>query len=177
MATWKSIPGFAGLYEISDGGAVRSLDRYANGMRKGRVLKQSIKAKGYRQVTLCREDGTRASFFVHRLVAQAFIGPCAFGEVVRHLDDQPSNNRLINIAYGTHLHNAQDKKRLGTQTKGERHSMAKLTESEVRFILVQDLSRFGSTAKLARQFGVTPSHVAAIRAGKTWKHLHTSEAH
>ena len=100
MEKWADIPGYAGLYEVSDMGRVRSIDRYANGWRKGRVLSQSTKTKGYLQVTLCKADGARSSCAVHRLVAAAFIGPCPPNELVRHLDGVPSNNRLRNLAYG-----------------------------------------------------------------------------
>ncbi len=50
---------------------------------------------------------------VHRLVLEAFVGPCPPGMQCRHLDGNPANNRLENLAWGTHAENAADKIRHG----------------------------------------------------------------
>jgi hypothetical protein len=64
-------------------------------------------------VTLC-SNGRQESWFVHQLVAAAFLGPRPDGLEVRHLDGDPLNNAVSNLAYGTRLENIQDKKRHGT---------------------------------------------------------------
>lgn len=116
---WKSIPGYEGVYEVSNLGRVRSLDRYVrcrgNGRRlfRGRVLSGKYDRDGYHLVSLNLE-GKEFTAKAHRLVLLAFVGPCPSGHVVRHLDGDPGNNSLDNLAYGTYLDNSEDQRRHGT---------------------------------------------------------------
>jgi hypothetical protein len=71
---------------------------------------------GYQVVTLYL-NGTRPSRKVHTLVLEAFVGPRPDGMVTRHLDGDPSNNRLSNIAYGTPRENSLDRVRHGRGSK------------------------------------------------------------
>lgn len=96
---WRSIIGYN--YEVSDLGRVRnSLD--------GRILKPSAPSKKYLYVNLYPRPSLWAA--VHRLVAEAFIGPCPEGCEVRHIDDDPVNNSWSNIVYGTRGENNRDRK-------------------------------------------------------------------
>ncbi|QZE10566.1 hypothetical protein SEA_SCOOBYDOOBYDOO_251 [Mycobacterium phage ScoobyDoobyDoo] len=52
---------------------------------------------------------TNKTRLVHRLVLEAFVGPCPPGMETRHLDDDPSNNRLSNLCWGTRLENTMDR--------------------------------------------------------------------
>src|SRR5690606_11217835 len=61
----------------------------------------------------CNGDGGK-SYRVHRLVMEAFVGPLPEGMEVRHLDDDPDNNALSNLVYGTRSENLEDRVRLGT---------------------------------------------------------------
>lgn len=95
---------------MSDQGRVRSLARPRH---PGRVLKPRLDSQGYALVTLSQDDQQRTRF-VHRLVALAFLGPCPPGREVRHLDGDPANCRVGNLAYGTHRENELDKRTHGT---------------------------------------------------------------
>ena len=119
---WRAIPGHEDLWEVSDQGRIRSLDRIASATGRGdgkylvpgRVMKQQLQAgkptKQYLMVTLgCRGAGVAPKrIYVHQVVALAFIGPCPNGQVVRHLDDNQLDNRLANLAYGTPKQNMAD---------------------------------------------------------------------
>ena len=77
MEIWKTVNGYEGLYEVSNKGRVRSLDKIVpkwDGQRllKGKILKGGITRFGYVKVILTKEK-TRRTFLVHRLVAEAFI--------------------------------------------------------------------------------------------------------
>lgn len=99
---WRPVPGWPG-YEVSDLGRVLSRRR-----RTPRLLRPSTTRHGYQRVSLSvvtREKG----FLVHQLVLSAFAGPCPKGKETRHLDGDPSNNRLSNLAYGTARENGRDR--------------------------------------------------------------------
>lgn len=107
---WKAIPGFEGLYEVSDQGRVKSLDRPRS---KGEfLLAASISVGGYLQYHL-QKDGKATTRNGHRLVLLAFVGPKPDGLVTRHLDGDPMNNRLSNLVYGTSSENSFDRVRHG----------------------------------------------------------------
>ena len=110
---WRSIPGFP-HYEVSNLGRVRSLDRPYH---PGRVLKQQCvnwtEERGYRQVVL-RENYRTHTMKVHRLVAMAFLPNRSDYPQVRHLDGNPENNWVGNLAWGTNSDNTVDQVRHGT---------------------------------------------------------------
>lgn len=112
---WLPIVGHEGRYEVSDRGRVRSLDRIdARGChRTGRVLTPGPDSMGYQLVNLYR-DGRNRSRRIHLLVIETFVGPRPEGRQVRHLDGDPTNNRLENLAYGTPSQNALDRVAHGT---------------------------------------------------------------
>lgn len=112
---WRSIPGYEGIYEVSDSGRIKSLsrlDRLGNPVRE-RILRLKVTAKGYARAQLSRDGQTR-EFFVHRIVLEAFDRAPRAGEVTRHLDGNPANNSPTNLAWGTHVENNRDRVRHGT---------------------------------------------------------------
>ena len=107
---------------------------------------------------------------VHRLVLEAFVGPCPPGCETRHLNGNPADNRLCNLAWGTHRENAADKVRHGTAPRGERNPSAKLTEADVRE--VRTLVEQGYTQRdIADRFDVGPIAICHIVTRKAWKHV------
>lgn len=107
---WLPVPGYEGLYEVSDQGRVRSIPRPRT---SGGLRKAERHAHGYAQVGLCR-SGRRKMFTVHRLVLRAFVGEPQPGQECRHLDGDPSNNQLSNLAWGSRSENMLDAVRHGT---------------------------------------------------------------
>lgn len=106
---WKPIKGYEGLYEVSNLGRVRSLDRcvvYANGqvhIHRGKILRPGI-SNGYMQVHLCK-CGDMKQPLVHRLVADAFIPNPENLPQVNHKDENPSNNEVSNLEWCTSEYN------------------------------------------------------------------------
>ena len=166
---WRAVLGYEGRYEVSDLGNVRSI-RGSHGPRKvPRPVKAFTVPEGYAQVSL-RRNRTFKSRRVHTLVAAAFIREPREGEVVRHLDGDPSNNRVSNLAVGTHKENCADKERHGRTAKGERNGFAKLSADSVRRI--RDLYASGALqTELAKKFVLGQTHVSRIIRRETWKHL------
>lgn len=115
--TWLPVPGWEGYYEASSLGEVRSVDRtipYRRGTRLliGRTLRPSCNPKGYRIVVLAR-DGKRVAYPVHRIIAEAFLGPLPAGLQTCHNDGDKSNNAATNLRYDTPSANELDKVRHG----------------------------------------------------------------
>lgn len=119
---WLPVPGYPG-YEVSDQGSVRSLDREVQSrwgtpkVLKGKVLAQSqVGGSGptgrYHACTLFRE-GKRRSVTVHVLMLETFVGPRPEAMHGCHRDDDPNNNRLENLYWGTPSENVFDKVRNG----------------------------------------------------------------
>lgn len=116
--TWKPIDGYEGLYEVSDRGRVKSLQRTvirANGSGytvREKILKPRPSQSGHMRVSLYR-DGQDETRFVHRLVLEAFVGPRPDGMECCHWDDVPANNHLDNLRWDTGSANQWDKVRNG----------------------------------------------------------------
>lgn len=113
--TWRAIPGYEGIYEVSDQGGVRALPRVdaQGGRRRLRVFKPSrMDMWGHVGVKL-RRNGVVRSFYVHRLVLDAFVGPCPPGMEACHWNDVPDDNRLSNLRWATKSANRFDSVRNG----------------------------------------------------------------
>lgn len=107
---WKPVPGYEGLYEVSNLGNVRSLARVdaQGGNRRQRMLKPSrMDVRGHRGIKL-RRDGAVKSRYVHQLVLEAFIGPRPDGMEACHWNDIPDDNRLENLRWATKSANRHD---------------------------------------------------------------------
>lgn len=113
---WLPVVGFEGIYEVSDHGRVRGIDRAGSDGRRlaGRILRQKVHpVSGHRLVGLWRGQETTRS--VHRLVLESFVGPVPDGHEVCHNNGVPDDNRLENLRYGTRSENQLDRTRHGSQ--------------------------------------------------------------
>ena len=117
-----------------------------------------------------RSNGKSYRKAVHTLLAKVFLKPPKPGQdEVRHLDGNPTNNNLSNLAWGTRAENAQDMADHGT-VKGEKNPRAILNEDQAREI-IRSQSRTGLVESLAVKFGVSKSAIKAIREGRNWSHV------
>lgn len=103
---WKDIEGYEGLYQVSNMGRVRSLDRKdKNGQfRNGRVLAGRDDGHGYHTVALYR-DGNAKNWLIHRLVAKAFLDNPSNLPEVNHKDENKANNAVSNLEWCTAFYN------------------------------------------------------------------------
>ncbi|MCH5645131.1 HNH endonuclease [Gordonia sp. ABSL49_1] len=156
-------------YRVYTDGTVWSVgtDWRGYGMRE---MKQIPDMYGYLKVRLTNTAGRR-KISVHQIVAESFLGPRPTpGHQVRHLNGCRSDNRAINLAWGTAADNARDRDRHGMTVHGVAHVNAKLSpmivrESRARF-------RSGESIKaIARSFGVCDKTMADAISGRTWAHV------
>jgi len=96
---WKDIPGYEGLYQVSNYANVRSL-RFG----KIKIIKSHKDKLGYKHIRL-RKDGKRKMYLVHRLVAMAFIPNPDNLPIINHKDENPDNNSPENLEWCTYQYN------------------------------------------------------------------------
>jgi len=120
-----------------------------------------------------RLRGSGKSRLVSQLMADAFLPPKSPTDtVVRHLNDNPADNRAVNLARGTYSDNLNDAFRNGrARSNGSANHNAKLTEDKVREILSLDATGNFSQRELALQFGVHNVTINRIVRRRTWKHV------
>jgi hypothetical protein len=171
---WKPVKGYEGLYEVSVAGQVRSVARtvshkyYGCQKFKSIMRRLSQNTRGYFVVQLSGRDKKKRRFAVHRLVETTFR-PDKQGRCVRHLDGHKLNNRLSNLATGTHAENSADTIRHGRMMNGENHTHHKLSESDIPKI--RECFGFMSDAKIGSKFNVGGMAIWKIRHGITWKQV------
>lgn len=132
---WKDIPNYEGLYQASNLGRVRSLDRTYKKWRedfkrfcickvKGRILKLCVAknhcAHNYQKVSLVKNTISTVTL-VHKIITETFLGKRPNNLEVRHLDGNGMNNIISNLEYSDHKTNMNDRRKHGTIYFGENH--------------------------------------------------------
>lgn len=160
---WLDVVGYEGYYQVSDHGQVRSVGRVITelGTEKQRaipgvVLKKKNDRDGYPTVNLSKNNKLKTCY-VHALLLSAFVLVRPDGMECRHLDGDPSNNHLDNLAWGTRSENGMDKARHGTSSR-------KLTETMVRDIC-RMRERGDHLKTLSARFGVSTNYISLIARG------------
>jgi hypothetical protein len=163
---WRRIKGWP--YIVSSYGRIA---RYgsAQGTSTGKILKPKISNTGYAKVCL-RRDGDKWYARIHRLVADAFIGPCPPGHQINHIDGDKLNNRSDNLEWATQSENMAHAAQHGLRPRGESHKLSKLDEVKVREI--RERHAGGETyAELSRAFNIDPSVIRGVVRRESWKHV------
>ncbi|RDF91113.1 endonuclease [Lacticaseibacillus paracasei] len=160
---WKDIKDCEGLYQVSNLGRVRSLERIdASGHhRKGIMLAGGL-CGGYRSIILYR-DGGAESKLIHRLVAEAFIpNPDGLPEV-NHLDEDKMNNAVSNLEYCTRQYNLAYGTRNERIAKSQEQTIHVVTSSGHRYY-------FGSVKEAAKLLGLWPQDITNCLHGRAKHH-------
>lgn len=106
---WKDIPGYEGYYQISNLGRVKSLGRVVTRGNSYMTLPEKIKATplrdGYRVVWLGKNGSRSKLYFIHRLIAEAFIPNPENKPYIDHINSIRDDNRIENLHWVTHKEN------------------------------------------------------------------------
>jgi len=135
-----------------------------------RALKAGVDSRGYRVARLYN-NGESKFLKVHRLVLEAFVGPCPLGLQADHIDRDKTNNRISNLRWVSCSENNKNRDKY-TQPKrtGEKNWNAKLKNCEVEEIY--RLVHAGICGALVgRMFGLDKDAVSKIKLGKRWAHV------
>ena len=101
MEVWKDIEGYEGLYQVSDEGRVKKL---LQGNKGTFIVKPTTNYCGYLKINL-RKNGTQLTYYVHRLVAGAFVDNPYNYNIINHKDENKLNNKASNLEWCTQLYN------------------------------------------------------------------------
>jgi len=169
---WRPVVGYEGWYDVSNLGRVRRM-RKGGCSHVGFILKAQINTSGYLGLDLSREDH-RHYGQIHRLVAEAFLGPCPPGHEVNHKNAIKGDNRPNNLEWVTHIRNAHHAIELGLFVPppgfcGEQCGASKLKEVDVR--IIKAAKGRESQRSLAAHFGVAQPTISDIHRGKSWRHI------
>lgn len=176
MEIWISVKGFEGVYEISNHGRVRSVDRInvnSKGVTrtdKGKTLKLVDRGNEYLFVSLSKNN-KKYNFSIHIGVAVHFVPNPENKPEVNHKDGNKQNNHWTNLEWSTSSENSIHayENNLRFATKGESHGLSKLTESQV--LEIRSLAIESTYTSIADLFGVSRSAVALIVKRDRWKHI------
>ena len=103
---WKDIEGYEGLYKVSNLGRIYSSYGQNKETCKLPILRGSISSHGYRIVGLTKNKHVK-SFFIHRLVAKAFIPNPENKPDINHIDGNKENNNINNLEWCTKSENTK----------------------------------------------------------------------
>lgn len=174
---YKDIPGFEGMYQVSNYGNVKSLKRAitrSDGFiqhLKERILGLRIDDKGYPCVNLSKNRVSK-NHKIHRLIAITFLGAQSAKQVVNHIDGCKTNNLITNLEITTYSGNTIHAFRTGLKKnkKGQDNYLAKLTNMQALEIREKNSDGL-SIKKLAKEYNVSPNCIWGIVKNLTYKNV------
>lgn len=166
---WKNIDGYDGIFQVSNLGSVRSVDRFVNGAYgkrwiKGKYFKPVLnKSDGYLRVVFM-VDGVSKRHYVHRLIANAFLPKINGKEYVNHIDGNKLNNSISNLEWCTLKENQQHAFRIGLNhgKSGTANNNAKLSSQMAKEIIKDYQSGTYTYRELAKKYHVGHSTIGNV---------------
>ena len=170
MEIWKDVVGYEGLYQVSNLGRVKSF-KYL----KEKILKPSHKDNGYLFITLCK-NGVMKRYYIHRLVASAFIPNPQNKPTVNHIDCDRTNNCVENLEWNTYAENNDYALKM-MKDKGINKKNNKESKPVIQYDLDGNfIKEYPSYREAQRQTGITTIYVACkginqkTAGGYKWKY-------
>ena len=164
---WKPIIQYIGLYEVSSEGKIKSIARSGNSWTE-RIIKTTVGTSGYERTRIREKD-----FFIHRLVATAFIENPLNYEYVNHIDGNKLNNNQTNLEWCDHAYNMKHAFNLGLinrkSVRGQNSISAKITDETA--IKIKNMLKSHYPTFISRELNVSVSIIENIKRGITWRHL------
>ena len=158
---WKDIKEYEGYYQVSNWGRIKSLPRNST-VKYARNLKLRANRHGYLYVVLCK-NGKVKTYYVHRLVAEAFIPNTDNLPCVNHKDENPLNNNVDNLEWCSYSYNSNYGTAIEKRSK-------KLSKPVLQYTLDGEfVKEWESIAECGRN-GFNPAQVCMCCQGKKNKH-------
>ena len=179
---WKDIEGYEGIYQVSNLGRVRSLDRIVPALchktgtivdyhRKGRIIRQRpiSSGSGYLVITIHDNEQKAHTQLVHRLVARAFVPGYREGLDVNHKDEDKTNNRADNLEWCDRQYNINYGTGKWRREKYNARPVEQLTTDG------KVIARYDNASQAARALGCDPTTINAVCRGKP--HCNTAKGY
>lgn len=174
MEYWKNIVGYENLYQVSNYGSVKSLEKKwfksnkTLHIQKEKIIKPRKTKDGYLIVNLCKNKKQK-TFSIHRIVCIHFLFNLNNKEHVNHKNGIKHDNNVKNLEWCTMDENFTHAKENGLTTKGIKNGRVKLSENDVyqiKFILIKVHQK-----EIAKKFGVSQGLISQIKLNKIWDHI------
>lgn len=175
---WRDVVGYEGLYEVSNLGNVRGVDRThfrtdKSGNKypvhvRARALHKKDNTNGYYRVNLSKNNRVKAAF-VHRLVAEAFLEKVDGCDCVDHINSDRHDNRLENLQWvsqGMNIHLSYARDGRVSVFKSRQDVIEKCHNATKKAIVRSDGATFNSVSEAALAIGVTPACVSHALCGR-----------
>ena len=175
---WRDVVGYEGLYQVSDQGRVKSLERTIikkDGRKqtvKERILKGTPDKDGYLKIGLCGSTRKQKWFQVHRLVGEAFIQNPDEKPQINHINDIKTDNRACNLEWSTRRENCNHGSRNERVAKAQSKPVAQYAQDG------ELIKVWPSTMEVGRQTGFSQGYISLAANGKykqaygfIWKYI------
>lgn len=159
---WKDIEGYEGLYAISNLGRIKSYERWCGFYLKSESIRNSFyKSNGYECIDLYNRNHKKQKYYVHRLVAKAFIGNPENKPEVNHKDCNPQNNKVDNLEWVTSVENkkAGDTPLHMSQAQKSKKSCKPVEQYTLDGVFIKG---YISAADAARETGIDSSTISKV---------------
>ena len=176
---WKGVVGWEELYQISNKGTIRALDRMVQHSRTGTMFlrrgkmftKGTITSAGYMTITLCNTGSMKFTKKIHQLVGQAFIRNPENKRFINHKDGNKQNNNDWNLEWSTIDENNDHALENGLNNQaGSYNRNTFFVEEDIRKIR-ELLTEGNSQYSIAKSYGVSQTCIQYIKTRKTWSHI------
>ena len=171
METWKDIPNYDGIYQVSNLGRFRSYGRFVlfgkiNAFRKGKILKLRESKDGY-LYTVFSVDKKRKTIKPHRVVAEVFLDNTENKPCVNHINGIKTDNRVENLEWCTHYENVMHAVESGLKkgVRGEKSHYSKLKLNDV--IDIRENKKL-TNKELREKYNVSQSQIYRIKNNINW---------
>lgn len=160
---WKDVEGYEGRYQVSDAGRIKSFVTRHN-IHSEQIRKQRKTNAGYLSINLTDKHGKISVYYVHRLVAQSFIGTIPPKHEVNHINGNKTDNRAANLEIVTSSQNQIHAFKHGLQ----KPTIIGKTVSAIKGESV--IGTFNSISEMCRTLSLNRSNVWKVMKGKLSQH-------
>lgn len=173
---WKPVKGYEGLYEISNYGRVKGMERVTkfgtqNKIYPERILKPKRRKGLYSSYVLCNTNGHK-TIMIHRLVALHFIPNPESKRCINHKDGNKENNHICNLEWVTHKENSKHARDTGLNKQvGNTCTLSLLTSEQVLHIRAEYKPRVITQKYLSKKYNVATRTIAHIIQRTSWKNI------
>jgi len=164
---WKDIPGYEGIYKISNYGRIKSIHK------KWNILKLHKGKDGYLRIVLWNKGRPR-NHLISRLVLTVFDRPPKSKEQCNHKNGICVDNKIKNLEWCTGQENIQhriNKLKIYVDNRGEKQGRHKITENDVREIRVLLKEGRLTQKQIAQRYGLCHTSISAIKLRQSWRHV------